>query len=157
MSGVLFIGEDERRIIDAAVAAARAKPTPWSVMEAVAVATQGPTLNLDERKNPERIAEIMREYPSQQVQLGTYRAAISFEEQPAGMMRHLSVSSRHPGKVPGPEVMEMVCLAFGFHEKLCKSMGRPHATIFRPERPARVWIEEFDPGHHAINIVELEP
>lgn len=157
MSGVLVIGEDERRLIDAAVAAARAKPTPWSVLEEVAVATAGPTLTLDERKRPERIAEIMREYGSHSVQLGTYRAAISFEEQPAGIMRHLSVSSLHAGKVPGPEVMEMVCIAFGFDEKLCNAMGRPHATIFIPTRPARFWVEEFEPGHLAINVVELEP
>ena len=143
MSGVLVIGDDERRIIDTAVATARAKPAPWSVMQELAVETEGPTLNLDERRvPPERVAEIMREYPSHRVQLGTYSAAISFEEQPSGLMRHLSVSY-HAGKIPNLAVIEMVCEAFGFSD-------------FPPTRPHRIWIEEFEPGHHAVNVVELE-
>jgi hypothetical protein len=37
-----------------------------------------------------------------------------------------------------------VCEAFGF-------------SGFPPLRPHRIWIEEFEPGHHAINVLELEP
>jgi hypothetical protein len=77
------------------------------------------------------------------VQLGTYAAAISFEGQLAGLMRHLSVSSGEAGKVPNEHVMRMICLAFGF-------------SAFPPLRLHRVWIEEFEPWHMAISLVEQE-
>jgi hypothetical protein len=75
--------------------------------------------------------------------LGTYRAAISFEEQPAGILRHLSVASHAKGKVPGIEVVAMVVEAFGFS-------GWPLV------RPGRIWLEEFEPGHMAVNVLELD-
>jgi hypothetical protein len=99
--------------------------------------------------------DIRRKYPAHNVMLGTYRAAISFEHQPAGLMRHLSVSSRAEGKVPGPEVMNMVCEAFGFSKPLCE------AFINRDVGPvstsARIWAEEFEAGRMAINVIEVEP
>jgi hypothetical protein len=144
MSGILTISDHERAHIAIALEAARKRPTPWAVLQEIASATEGPTLNLDERGNPDRVAAIQREYPSQRVRLGTYEAAISFEEQPAGIMKHLSVSSATPGSVPNQAVMEMTCEAFGF-------------SGFPPTRPHRIWIEEFEPRHHAINVLELEP
>jgi hypothetical protein len=147
MSGVLFIGEAELQAIARAIAAAKAKPMPWAVMQEIVVDDRDhptDTLTLEERERPERLAEIKREYPSQFVQLGSYSAAISFEEQPIGMMRHLSVASRDPGKAPNEHVVKMVAEVFGLS-------GWP------PSRPYRVWIEEFEPGHVAINLAELEP
>jgi hypothetical protein len=153
---VLVIGENEQQNIVAAIEAARARPTPWAKLKVIANASEGPTLNLSDRKHADLVETIHREYPSQRVVLGTYEAAISFEEQPAGLLKHLSVSSTQAGKLPGPQVLELVCLAFGFDEKLCRSMVNPDAAI-QPDRPARVWIEEFKRGHHAVNVVELEP
>jgi hypothetical protein len=152
---VLVIGHSEQQQITVAIAAARARPTPWAKLKVIADGSEGPTLNLSDRKHADLVETIRREYPSQRVTLGTYEAAISFEEQPAGLLKHLSVASARAGKVPGPKVLELVCLAFGFDEKLCRSMGNPDAAI-QPDRPARVWIEEFKRGHHAINVVELE-
>jgi hypothetical protein len=140
MSGVLFIGEAERAAIKAAVERARANPVPWESLQAIALGDESPSLPLNER--PKGTRELREKYPSQHLMLGTYQAAISFELQPAGLMRHLSVSSRLRGKVPGLEVMEMLVVEFGFS-------GWPL------QRPSRVWMEEFEPKHHAVNVVEL--
>ena len=142
MSGVLLIGPSEQAEIDAALKRAIANPIPWAVMQAIAMGDDKPTLAMRER--PEGTTELRKKYPSQPVLLGTYLAAISFEHQPAGLMRHLSVSSKRRDKVPGPEVMAMVAEAFGFS-------GWP------PHGPSRVWLEEFEPGRNAVNVVELLP
>lgn len=148
--GILVLGEDERQAIAEAVSAARAKPMPWSVMREVAVDDHDhptTTLTLDEREqqiDTERLAEIKREYPSHFVQLGTYVAAISFEEQPAGLMRHLSIAAHDTTKVVNEHAVAMAVKAFGFSD-------------WPPVRPYRVWIEEVDSGQIAFNLVELEP
>jgi hypothetical protein len=146
MSG-LFIGENETKAIAAAISAARAKPMPLSVAQQLFIDDREHptnTLMLHEREQIDRLAEIKREYPSHLVQLGTHIVAISFEEQPAGLMRHLSIASRQAGMAPNEHVIRMVCEAFGF-------------SAFPPLRPYRIWIEEFGPGHMAINLVEQEP
>lgn len=99
---------------------------------------------LDERKRPDLVEEVHRAYPSQSVQLGTYRIALSFEHQPAGLFKHMSVSSHRKGKVPGLEVMKVVMDAFGFS-------GMPL------QRPGRIWVEEFERNWHAVNVIEIEP
>lgn len=152
MSGVLVIGESERAEIKAAVQRARANPVPWEAMQAIALGDDRSTLPLAER--PEATSDVRRKYPSQHLMLGTYHAAISFEEQPAGLMRHLSISSRLPGRLPGPEVMTMVCEAFGFSTIVCGSFMGGLTLI---DHPARVWLEEFERGHEAVNIIELVP
>ncbi|MCK1670366.1 hypothetical protein [Bradyrhizobium sp. 150] len=154
---ILVIGEAEQQEIISAIAVARARPTPWAKLKVIADGNEGPTLDLKDRKHADLVETIHREYPSQCVKLGTYEAAISFEEQPAGLMKHLSVSSARRGRVPGPEVMQMVCEAFGFDETVCRAMGGERASVLKPERAARAWVEEFAPGRHAINVVELEP
>ena len=141
MSGVLFIGEAERAEIAAAVVAARANTVPWSEMQAIAVARETDSLMISERGQPEKIAEVRRKYPPQRLQLGTYSVALSFEEQPGGIFRHVSIASRDPGKVPNEHVVKMVVEACGF-------------SAWPPSRPYRVWVEEFEPGHMAINLVE---
>ena len=138
---VLFIGPDETARIAEAIAKARENATPWEVLSPIADGTSTNHLDLSERKPG--VESIRRQYPPQQVMLGTYRAALSFELQPAGMFRHLSISSANKGKVPGLEVVTAVVEAFGFS-------GWPL------QRPNRVWIEEFEPGWHAVNILELE-
>lgn len=152
---VLFIGPEEEVKIQAAIECARARPMPLEVLRTIGNSDSKSRLMLAERKAG---ADAVREqYPAINVMLGTYRAAISFEQQPEGVARHLSVSSRAKDKVPGPEVMQMVCAAFGFSKKLCAAIGRPEATILKPNRPVMIWVEEFEPGRMAINIVEIEP
>jgi hypothetical protein len=146
MSGVLIITADDRAQIKMAILAARAKTIPWSVMQEIAIDDREkptPTLRLDERSNPDRIREIRETYPVESLQLGTYEIALSFEEQPAGVFRHLSVASARPGMVPNEHVMAMLAQEFGF-------------SAWPPVRPYRVWVEEFAAGRSAINLVELD-
>lgn len=140
MSGALIIGPDEQKAITEAIAKARVNPTPWEVMKTFAKGDYRPELTLKERGD----TSFMKVYPAQKVILGTYQCYFSFEVQPAGLMRHLSVSSGKKGKVPGLEVMKMVAQEFGFSD--CP-----------PQRPGRVWTEEFQRGWHAVNVAELEP
>lgn len=151
---ILFIGPDEETAIKASIAAARKNVTPWDVFKDLLGAIDKPTEVLLRDRKP-GVKDARKKYPPQQTMLGTYRCALSFEEQPAGLFRHLSVSTRM-GKVPGPQVMEMVCRAYGFDDKLCRALGQPEAMIFEPVRPAHVWVEEFEPGWFAVNVTELE-
>ena len=138
----LFIGDDERRQIAQALAAARDNPTPWAAMKDI-VQEHSSTLTLEDMNvSAERRAEFLRQYPSQHLLLGSYTACLSFEEQPHGLVRHLSVSSAKPGKVPNEHVMAMLAPEFGF-------------SSWPPTRPYTVWVEEFAPGHMAINLAEL--
>jgi len=130
--GVLIINETLRRLIRAAVARARQRPVPWEAVAAGAVMDDKPTLTLAERvpgfKRP----------PSEFLTLGTYEAAFSFEYQPAGLLRHLSVACTKRGRVPTEIVVKRIAEEFGF----VGAVGR-------------VWLEEFEPGHFAVNVVEL--
>jgi hypothetical protein len=153
---VLVIGQQEETAIAAAIKRARANPVPWAEAQAfVADDRDNPTstLMLDER--PPGAEHVRQKYPPQGVKLGTYTAFISFEQQPAGLMRHLSVASQAQGKVPGPEVMHMTAEAFGFSAQLCEAF-RTLRVAKNLALPARVWVEEFKPGHMAINVVEAE-
>lgn len=71
-----------------------------------------------------------------------YIAAISYEQQPEplGLCAHLSVSVIKRGSVPHPEAVKFVAEAFGL--------------LLRDNGPWRLWLEEFVPGHHAVNVVE---
>jgi hypothetical protein len=140
MSGILVINEKARKDIAKAVERARERPTPW-VPELVDD-NQDVNLSRLEDRRPGSF-ELRQKYPSQHLVLGTYHAAISFEYQPAGLFRHLSVSSQMRGKVPGLEVMEMLVVEFGFS-------GWPL------QRASRMWMEEFEHKRHAVNVVELE-
>jgi len=140
MSGVLIMNSEVRAAIAQAIRLARARPTPW-VPELVDDNQEAVVSTLKDR--PAGIDELRQLYPSQHVRIGTYDTALSFEFQPAGLFRHLSVSAQRRGKVPGLEVMQMLVAEFGFS-------GWPLI------RPGRIWVEEFARKHHAVNVVELE-
>jgi hypothetical protein len=139
---ILLVNAAIRLEIAAALERARANPVPWEELKKVADGTPTDRLTLADRKPG--VADVRKKYAPQNVMLGTYRAAVSFGYQPAGLFKHLSVSSARKGKVPGPEVMAAVAEEYGFS-------GWP------PMRPSRIWLEEFEPGWHAVNVVELEP
>ncbi|KRR21381.1 hypothetical protein CQ14_06945 [Bradyrhizobium lablabi] len=139
---VLVIRPDEEAQIAEAVEKARQNPIPWKALESIADKSDTNSLDLGERASG--VEAVRRQYPSQHLALGTYRVALSFEQQPDGLFRHLSISSANRGKVPGLEVLTTVLGAFGF-------------TGWPLRRPHRIWMEEFEPGHHAVNVVELEP
>lgn len=139
---VLFIGPQETAKIAEAIAKAKANVTPWEVLAGIADGTDTNKMDLADRKPG--VAFVRRQYPPQHLTLGTYEVAVSFEQQPAGLFRHLSISSARRGKVPGLEVVSMVVEAFGFS-------GWPL------QRPNRTWMEEYEPGWYAVNVIELEP
>jgi hypothetical protein len=150
---ILIIGPQEKDAIASAMKKARRRPTPLSVGRQIAQADTA-KIDLRDRKGP--VDLVHQEYPAQQVMLGTYRAAFSFEEQPIGIFRHLSISSARPGMVPGPDVLIMVCQEFGFSHTICGVFADGRRNPKNTAHPGRIWAEEFEPGHYAINVVELE-
>lgn len=136
---VIVIGEPERRAIQHAIERARERPVPLEeVKRRAADIPQEGALNLADRP-----ANYTPRTASQSVILpGGVRIAISFEEQPDGLTRHLSISTPRPGTVPNQYAVIILLRAFG--------MG------LRPDVATTAWLEEFHPGHYAINIVQLD-
>src|SRR5262249_34266166 len=135
-----LIGERERAAIAAAQARARAHPIPLSEIREGAVDRPVNTLKLSDRKPNWR-----RRHQSEQVLIPRgYRAAISVEEQPAGMCWHLSISVERtdPTKMPSVEAVRMIAEAFGIDFDISIEHGG-------------VWTEEYEPGRHAVNIVSV--
>lgn len=139
---ILVIGDRERAKIKAAIEQARACVNKWEDVQGVADGTISSVLLIKDRKPG--VEEYLEKRSVQRLMLGTYRVSFSFEEQPAGVVRHLSISSHHRGKMPGPHVMALVIPEFGFS-------GMPL------KRPGRSWVEEFEPGRFAVNVAEVEP
>jgi len=140
MARVLLITPEVRAEIKAAIERARAKPVPLATAMAMAVMDNRPELLLSDRKpgTPDRP-------PSQSMLLSeSFEVAFSFEEQPAGMVRHLSVAlhDAKPGKVPNAGIIAGLAREFGF-------------SGFPPMPYGRVWLEEYRPGRFAVNMVEL--
>jgi hypothetical protein len=136
----LVIGLEQVAQIEAAIARARRHPIQLADMATAVFEDQGARrLKLSDRRPGFEHSEA-----SETVLLPIgYLAAISFELQRAGLCRHLSVSVGRPGKVPNPAAVKMIAIAFGF----------PHF----PPAPGHIWVEEFAPGHEAVNVVQLEP
>lgn len=135
----LIIGPAELEKINAAIKLARQKPLPLAEVMACSVALPDTgSLSLTDRPNVKR--SIM---PEQVLFEHGYRAALSFEEQPTGLFRHLSVSVDTPGRLPSPEAVMMLSEAFGFRQ--------PFLT------QCIWWLEEFEAGHQAINVTQGEP
>ena len=136
---VLVIDQKTQEIIRAMIEKARMNivPLPDSIKHAKV--DDSPELKYGDRND-----EIIRKYPPQKLVLDSYQIYFNFEEQPIGLLRHISVSIKKKGKTPHPIAMEMIAKEFGFS-------GVP------PTRPGRIWFEEFKPGHHAVNVAELEP
>lgn len=133
--GVLIIGDEEKAAVKIAMEKARAHPVSIEAIKAGALNRQERSVfSLKDRK-PD-----FKRPPSENVMFGTYRAAISFEQQPIGLCKHLSISTIRPGTVPGEAVIRQVMKLFGFKIGVA----------------GQVWFEEFDPGHVAINIVQAD-
>lgn len=134
---VLIIDDAGRAAIEVALKRARENAIPWEELRKAGGTYNKAIVSLADR-NPEFCRP-----ESEHVMLGTYRVAVSFEHQPSGLYRHLSVSSHRPGRVPGREVVKMVVEEFGFR----------NFPVRRDE--GQVWLEEFQSGHHAVNVIEL--
>ena len=97
----IIVGETERAELKTAMARARANPVPWEELKGRTTA-RGTT-------NTEHI-EGLQESPSAEfinLPFG-YVVAITFEEQPAGMCLHISVTGPWPKVPPNMAVCAMV-------------------------------------------------
>src|SRR5262245_11165817 len=105
--GIILIDEELKATIAAAIERAKAKPVDVEKLRDGALALDTIISRLEDRdpdfKRPE----------SEHVILGTYRASISFEQQPAGLARHLSISTLQPGKVPDRPTCDQIAMLFG--------------------------------------------
>ena len=133
MATPFFLDPENQDRLLAAVQKARTKIIPWDVLkECLPVQNQ----ESDKLTLADRGRVPLREPETVLLPFG-WRVAISCEEQPAGILLHLSMSSPAKRKVPRPEAMVMVIEACGF----------------TPDDIAREWLEEFEPGHFATNIL----
>jgi hypothetical protein len=135
---VLIIGVKEQAAIKAALARARKRPIPFDVRAVMTIDQTTDVVTLEERRKSG--GDFVRP-KSEQVMLPIgHRLAISYEEQPAGLCLHLSMSIDKPNRVPRPEALDMVMQACGLDRQ-----------------PDRTWVEEFtidgEPGGIAINIL----
>lgn len=133
----ILITPEKQAEIGAAIEEARANVISWDKIRDIAMADPKPTLMLADRvgqRGPPTSIGITFE--------GGVTAAISFEEQPAGIFRHLSVSTRDGRQVLNPTMFALIAREFGIDIPLTK--------------PGRGWVEEYEPGRFAINVVVLE-
>lgn len=131
---MLFIGTRELNQIARAIARARAKP-PYDYRDlgpSAMVIGNSPVSTLENTKGQKLYPGIPVSIP-----LG-YRVSVSFEIQPGGLCRHIAISVDEPGKLPHQAAIEQIARAFGIPEI------------------ANAWLEEFAPGHFAVNIVAPE-
>jgi hypothetical protein len=100
----ITVGESERSKLKTTMARARAHPVPWKVLKRRITEQDGPhTRHVEDQPfAPERP-------PAEFVDLPFgYVVAISFEEQPAGMCLHVSVSGPWPRVAPNMVVCAMI-------------------------------------------------
>jgi hypothetical protein len=134
LMAVLMIGTAEREQIAQMIAYAKAHPVTFDVRDMH-------TGDVDVLKLEDRKPGYERP-PSQHIIFpGGFRAAFSVEAQPAGLCTHLSIGvdgRSKKGMMPHPAAVEMIAQAFG--------------VAFPPDK---AWVEEYDPGEFAINLVSL--
>lgn len=139
MARLLIINAATKTAIAEAVRRARETPVPLAITTQSAHVEHVHTLTLSDKAK--------RTYPPrpkpQQVPIDYgFMAMFSFEDQPAGLVRHLSISVDAKGKLPRPEAVAMIAREFGFQ----------HVP---PDGDCLFWSEEFEPGHFAFNVVEM--
>ncbi len=134
---MLIINDDVKRKVAEAIEAARLSPVDYrdpDVIERNAFPDKGCSHMLSDRPEgfdarPASHGVIIED---------GYRVAVSFELQPAGVVKHISISVDRPGFVPDKPSILLIMGLFGM----------PMVD--------RIWLEEFEPGHQAVNIIYLE-
>jgi hypothetical protein len=138
----LLLNAEVCHAIAAAVAAARAAPVSWETFKRIAEGIPQDTASLSLADRPPGFQRPQ----SQNVMIPIgFRAAISFEDQPAGLVRHLSISleDARPGAVPNIPSILAIAKAFGFR-------------VEERESIERLWTEEYEPGKWAVNLLQLD-
>jgi hypothetical protein len=137
----LIIRLEQMKEILIAIDRARSRPVPRDVFDKLASAVPQNTtkVRFEDRKG----FHLQREkYQPQQVLIEVgFRCAFSFEEQPAGLCRHLSISveDEEPYVTPQEEAAQILARAFGI-DPVNNSC----------------WTEEYEPGKLAVNFVSLD-
>lgn len=132
---VLMIGETEREAIRQIVQFA--KDNPVSIEEVMAAPRMPDTTVLAY----EGRGEIKPRSRGEITLPGGFRCCLSVQHQPAGYCTHLSISVEgrpKKGAMAHPAAVEMIANEFG--------VGYP---------ADKMWIEEFEPGEYAINLLSL--
>jgi hypothetical protein len=132
----LLLDEETLNSIAYAIDKARKNVIPLDVVKEKALAKEKSTLELKDRPPG---YEPLRSSEQVLIPFG-YRAAISFEHQPLGLCRHLSISiEKDPGTMPGVEAVKIIADHFGISFE-----------------DSNKWVEEYEPGRYAINLVSLD-
>ena len=131
----LLIDDDLRAACRAAMDRARKRPITSETLDVLASQVPQGKPNLALADLPPGFKRPRSEHV--EIPMG-YRAAISFEEQPVGLCKHISVSVDKPGSLPNIPAFTEICALFDV--KFVVGGGR-------------FWIEEFAPGHSAVNFV----
>jgi hypothetical protein len=87
-----------------------------------------------EEKPPGDYAEYTRNLPF------GYRVVFTIELQPAGKIRHLSMSVNEDGKLPNEFAVQEIMKLIGFKKEI---------------RDCRVHLEDISPKRKAINVLEI--
>jgi hypothetical protein len=141
----LILGPEEYNNIANAIEAAKRNPLPYEVAKEFYMAGQPTKLAMNDFTQS---AKVVRDaYPPQKLVLGTHHIAFSYEEQPAGMVRHISISTSTSVSGPDEFAMRMIAEAFGFKSF---TMDTTEPSKFH------IWTEEFALGQWAINLIELD-
>jgi hypothetical protein len=126
----IIVGNAERSDLKAAMARARAHPVPWELLRRVS--EQDVEKSLADEPPPAEFVDLPFGYV----------VAISFEEQPAGMCLHVSVSGPWPRVAPNMVVCAMIFNALNV-----------------PDEAEDVWTEELlidgKPGGRVFNATWL--
>lgn len=144
----LSIGSDERGKIAAAMAHARASIKPLAKVASAAVNTADNVMTYEQRQKAVAKAKLLGPLSRQQgvVIPDGYWCFITFEQQPPGLCKHLSVSLMDDDKHPIPKALPDP-LALGY---IAQAFEISEAAVVAK------WVEEFEPGCYAINLVALD-
>lgn len=136
MNLFMITAQDRERIAEV-IAYARANPIDG---EAVQKAANG--FDPDKPRSADSAICALPGY-NLRLECGFY-VTFDFEEQPPGMIRHLSMSSHNRSMMPIPEAVQMICEAFGFQ-------GNIFSDCF-------IYLETIENGQRAVNVMQkLDP
>lgn len=135
----LLIDDGVRKLIKAASERAFKNPMSREQIMDLVQRTPQQANHLDFKSRPKAMNRAHR--PEEILIPVGYRVCFSVEDQPHGLVRHLSVSVNKAGMLPHMLAVGMIAEAFEF--RLGASADE------------RVWTEEYEPGRYAVNVAEL--
>jgi hypothetical protein len=132
-----MVGATEREKIAKIIAYAKANPVTFEALRDSVMDDDTEVLELKDRKPVP-----LKRAPSQHIMFpGGFHAAFSIEQQPPGFCSHLSISVEgraKKGMMPSEPAVRMIAEEFGV-----------------PYPADKAWLEEYEPGEYAINLVSL--